>query len=419
MAVLGKAALVTVVAFAIGLQLLPTVRRFITLVQLGYGLGTHRQPVSDFPYQCRRIDHPRLHGCEDMWLSDSTRELYLACADVEGRTQWNPSINRYNLSAYGSRRDGFVVLNVDQPALASGSDAITLQEVKTPDFPGTVGDGHFTLNGFAVTQLGGGNSRLLVVNAGPSVDPTTGTYVPDQTRIGTNATIEIFERRGRSGDDVSFAHMGTVAHLHIATPNRVTAVGDDGFYLTNDHGKVKTGELARMAAMLGKGDVTFCTFAGDCRVVSPGLAYPNGLLMHSDGRLYVPSSSLGGIEVYEPQKNGSLVKLTDIGVFYGIDNLSEDANGDIYAAIHLQGAKMLASTKAPFGPTPPTGVVRIRRDPSVDSGYKWEKVLEDRDGEVLPGTTTVLHDALTGRLFFSGGFSPFITVCDPRKSDDV
>ncbi len=32
---------------------------------------------------------------------------------------------------------------------------------------------------------------------------------------------------------------------------------------------------------------------------------------------------------------------------------------------------------------------------------EWEKVLEDRDGEVLPGTTTAIHDAKTGRLFLS------------------
>jgi arylesterase/paraoxonase len=56
-------------------------------------------------------------------------------------------------------------------------------------------------------------------------------------------------------------------------------------------------------------------------------------------------------------------------------------------------------------PIPPATVWRVRRlNREVTGKYSYSllKVIEDRDGEVLPGTTTVIHDALTGRLFMSG-----------------
>jgi len=58
---------------------------------LGLGIGRSMQPLSDFPYDCRRIDNdPRLQACEDMWLSENSRVLYLACSDPIARTQWLP-----------------------------------------------------------------------------------------------------------------------------------------------------------------------------------------------------------------------------------------------------------------------------------------------------------------------------------------
>lgn len=59
-------------------------------VSLVFGFGRHIQPLSDFPYECRRIEDQRLHACEDMWLSEASRVLYLACSDVVARAQWHP-----------------------------------------------------------------------------------------------------------------------------------------------------------------------------------------------------------------------------------------------------------------------------------------------------------------------------------------
>lgn len=415
----SRVGLAVVLALAIGAQLLP-VGPLVTLVKLGTGYGKKIQPISDFPYQCRRIDHPLLQACEDMWLSESTRKLYLACSDSHARLQWFPSVDHYNHSGR-STGDNIVVMDPDQPGLRGNSAPITAQKLGTPDYTGTAGDGFLSLNGFGGVDVGNGVVRLLLVNNRPSIDPATGTYAADQARAGVNATIEVFESRG---DEGVLKHLLTLASPNITTPNRVAAFGDRGVYLTNDHGKAKSGKVsppshpsaesgqsltrvarpkfARLQAMLGQGDVTFCSYDEGCKSVSSGHFYPNGLLLHSNGRLYVPSSAAGGVRVYQPQHDGSLEQIGNIDALYAIDNLSEDRNGDIFAAAFPQGVKNMAYVKSPFGPVPPATVLRIRRAQDSPAGYEWEKVLEDRDGQVLPAATVVLHDASTGRLFLGG-----------------
>lgn len=80
----------TVLTSGIVLQFLP-VKNIFSLVWLGLGIGKDIQPVTDFPYQCRRLEDPRLQACEDMWLSHSSRQLFLACSDPLGRKQWFPT----------------------------------------------------------------------------------------------------------------------------------------------------------------------------------------------------------------------------------------------------------------------------------------------------------------------------------------
>ena len=59
--------------------------------------------------------------------------------------------------------------------------------------------------------------------------------------------------------------------------------------------------------------------------------------------------------------------------------------------------------------------MRVRKVGTEGYVYEVEKVIEDGAGEVLPASTTVVHDKKTGRLFLSGVFSHFIAVCEPKK----
>lgn len=69
---------------------LPITWRVARLVQLGFGIGKVIQPISDFPYQCRRLHDPRLQACEDLWLSEATRQIFIACSESKSRQNWAP-----------------------------------------------------------------------------------------------------------------------------------------------------------------------------------------------------------------------------------------------------------------------------------------------------------------------------------------
>lgn len=50
----------------------------------------------------------------------------------------------------------------------------------------------------------------------------------------------------------------------------------------------------------------------------------------------------------------------------------------------------------------PAAALRIKKQ--EDGNYMVEKIIEDGAGDVLSGVTTVVHDAKTGRLFFSSKY---------------
>lgn len=115
----------------------------------------------------------------------------------------------------------------------------------------------------------------------------------------------------------------------------------------------------------------------------------------------MPSAQQGGIHVYRILPDRSLEKVEFIDINYGIDNLTIDQDGTIWAAAFSKGIDALAAFTDPELKTPwGTAVIRVTK--GEDGRYVWRKVLEDRDREVLPGATTVVHDAKTGRLFLSG-----------------
>ena len=58
------------------------------------GVGRTIQPLQDFPYTCRRIKHEALQACEDLWLDDEGRRLYLSCTGTNHRLAWNPALIR-------------------------------------------------------------------------------------------------------------------------------------------------------------------------------------------------------------------------------------------------------------------------------------------------------------------------------------
>jgi hypothetical protein len=116
--------------------------------------------------------------------------------------------------------------------------------------------------------------------------------------------------------------------------------------------------------------------------------------------------------------NADTLKLVDeIRTGMPLDNISPDANGDLYVAGFPNFFKVTKALADPLNLDAPATVLRIRKTVDVERrkvDYRVEKVLEDGEGKVLSGSTTVRHDVKTGRLWIGAAVHPFLVVCDPK-----
>ena len=78
----------TIVVLSTGVLYQFVLRDFMTEF---VGIGKQLQSLSEFPYNCRRIYHPKLEACEDAWIDEKTRTLYTACSSSADRVKWTPA----------------------------------------------------------------------------------------------------------------------------------------------------------------------------------------------------------------------------------------------------------------------------------------------------------------------------------------
>ncbi|KAF4999906.1 hypothetical protein FGRMN_2144 [Fusarium graminum] len=358
-------------------------------VWLFLGVGRVIQPLADFPYICRKIFDPRMEACEDMWLSQSTRQMFLTCSDPLTRKHWMPSVGHLNVTGR-SQRDSIVVLDIDKPV----DNSFQLRTLKTPGFSGTLGDGLINVVGFTGMESPSGDIDLMVINLQPSVGGENKKLL-DQYVHGANSTIEHFTT---GADATELKHVRTFADRGISTPNRVAVLDD------------KTSWRHELSLLLGYGNVNFCQANEPCKEVVSNLKFPNGLA-RKDDIIYVPDSMTGTLYTYRILPNKDLEKIDEVRLGYSIDNASIDENGDIWIAAFPAAADIFKAYEDPYNARNAATVLRVRK---VEGKYVADKVIEDAHGEILPAATTVVHDAKTGKLFLSSVISPHIAVCEPK-----
>jgi hypothetical protein len=202
--------------------------------------------------------------------------------------------------------------------------------------------------------------------------------------------------------------------------------------------------------LIGGGNVAYCNVNGECHTAVRGdepteevranienpeplykqylaqalsyipktkLKFPNGLTRGFDNLIYVPSSVDGYIRVYALTSDNLLKHIDTIRTGIPLDNVSPDARGDLYVAGFPDFLTALAGLADPHHKSVPSTILRIRKTVDVENrkvDYRVEKVLEDKEGRILSGATTVRHDVKTGRLFMGSATHPYLVVCDPK-----
>lgn len=308
-----------------------------------------------------------------------------------------------------SLKDKVIVLDLDDPV----GDSFSHRVLATSGYSGINGDGKLSL--VALTGVDyPDHIDLYLNNNRPSIDVASGQLL-DNEKVGANSTIELF-RISDTSPATKADHIKTFVDEKIATPNRIAPTGSGSFYFTNDHGSSKFGLWHELSPLIKNGDVSFCTADGACKRVDNGFAFPNGLhLGRKDGLLYVPSTISGRIVVYKQKPDGGIERVDEIKTGYPLDNISEDNNGDYFVAAFPKMDEALGTFDDPLGDAKPGATVfRIRRRSGDAKGYEVTKMLEDSEGEVLPATTTVVHDVKTGRLFLSSVVAPYVVVCERK-----
>ncbi|KAI7977617.1 hypothetical protein EIK77_010208 [Talaromyces pinophilus] len=368
-----------------------------------FGIGRRIQTIDEFPWTCTRLYHPLLEGCEDMWLDHQGRKLYGACTTLTSRQGWNPSGNKYNISAR-SRTDHLAVLDIDHP----GSDG--LYGLRALELGGFHGD--LDLQGFDVQRIGD-TLRFWLINHRPPIDHLTGAFL-DPTTVGANSTIEVFDLVEGSE---ALEYVKTIHSNAIISPNSLAVDKDGtGVVITNDH-NAKVGAFRDLEILYRSGTLAYCQLdSGECHMAATkGLAFPNGITSDQNGLFYVAHSLTGAVTVHRLQ-DGQLIQIDSIPLGYPIDNISLDADGNLIAAALPDLIGFVKASEDPYNAVAPATVLSIEgivgQVRSRGRDYNISKVVEDSDAKVLPGISTALHDVESQRLFLGGVFSPFIGICE-------
>ncbi|KAH8601624.1 serum paraoxonase/arylesterase-like protein [Bisporella sp. PMI_857] len=373
------------------------------------GLGRTIQRIEEFPYTCRRLRHPLLESCEDMALDSEGRTLYAACSTSISRQSWSPGGTKYNSSGR-ALADHVSVLKIDEP----GEDGLFgLHKLDiTERYKSATGGREIDVHGLDIEALENGLLRLWMINHRPPIDESGQPL--DATKLGANSTIEAFDLRR---DSSQLDHVKTFHDDAIQTPNSVSATGDGGFMFTNDHGNYKTGALRELSFVYCPGTLGYCASNGTCGIAYPKGNFPNGMTKDKDGLYYVAQSTKFRIEVYSRQDNGSLLKIDEIIIGMGLDNLSIDENGDIFVAGFPDPICLIKAISDPVNVDCAASIFRIRKSIGERGELRYEvtKALEDAEAKYLPVSTVAVHDAKADKFFLGGFTSPYITVCEKRK----
>lgn len=174
----------------------------------------------------------------------------------------------------------------------------------------------------------GSTERLFVVNhrGGSGFTPAAGGV----TKMVH--AVEVFDVAA----DGSIVHVKSHTHEALVSPNDVSPVDAERFYVTNDHGfgpgfRRTLEDWLRIPV----GNVVY--WDGEAFIeVWGGTRYANGIVVEPGGETVYMAETTGGIlhALRREPTTGKLFRITEDEEYMGLDNLSIGPDGAIWAAAH-------------------------------------------------------------------------------------
>jgi len=341
---------------------------------------------------CQKV--PELRACEKIVIHQPSGLLYLACSEPERRVQWLPATTR--LDARGASNDYIAVYDPET------------SKVTKLKFSGYDDPRGYSAHGMDVVPSKSNPSELFVylINHRPPIGK-------DAATTGADSVLQIFKHT--LGSD-KLTHVKTFEDPLIIAPNDVVGSDDgQGLFFTNDHGqKVGFGRHLDIYLRRKTTSVVYCHIKEGCKYAIQHMNGNNGIARASNGTFYVANCLAGGLNVLEQQSDNTLVLTDYIKTDRGMDNLSVDAEGHVWAAAFPNILELVNEHFADPSVLAPASALcfSINTGPNAFYGekYKVDKVFED-DGNVASGITSVAYDTQRKRLFLHGICASHLTIC--------
>jgi len=161
--------------------------------------------------------------------------------------------------------------------------------------------------------------------------------------------VEIFDYK-----ENQLVHRESISGLLMHSPNDVVPVGDETFYVTNDHGNSSGfGRTVEEYLQLSRSYVLY--YDGDSfRLVAEGLAYANGINVSHDGKIIYVAATIGK-KIYSYDRDiesGDLEFRQAIELGTGVDNFELDDQGNLWIGAHPKLLTFVRYAKDPDVPSP-------------------------------------------------------------------
>lgn len=218
--------------------------------------------------------------------------------------------------------------------------------------------------------------------------------------------IDIFQVK-EDGGAPALNHIGAVESDKLVHPNDVVAVGENRFYVTNDHGNTTPlGQQVENYLMLPRANVLY--YDGQVfHEVANGLVFANGIAISSDGRhLYVAETTARRVQSFARDPfSGHLEKEAALDLPAGPDNIDVAADGALWVAAHPKLFALVSYMRDPAKPSP-TEVLKIAVDHGVPQSAT--PVYVNPGKEIGAGSVGV---AAEGNLYIGSIFDAKILRC--------